>query len=122
MASGHGRLDLLLLVEDEVVENVQSLMKALDSSTEITAESVGKALQRSHIRLHRALQQTAESLGVHYQSDVRRESDPRLAELSGGVQHPLLVLANERADHGSQGHVRDRIRNSPHAVLVVSVE
>lgn len=49
---------------------------------------------------------------------ICREADGPLAELQG--QHPLVVLALERRDHGSQGHVHDRIRHSPHPVLIVA--
>ncbi len=122
MVSPGGRIGLLLVLEDEVLENVQSLMRSLDPDAEITAENLGQAMQQSHVRLHRALQKAADRRGVGYQLDVWHESDARLAELSAGTQHPLLVLAHERADHGSQGHVHDRIRHSPHPVFVVSMD
>jgi hypothetical protein len=54
------------------------------------------------------------------------ENDGKIlvVQVSGKVgsdtDHPLLVLALERTDHASQGHVHDRIRHSPHTVLVVT--
>ncbi len=121
MVAPQGHIELLLILEREVLENVQSMMRSLDPDAEITQETLGKAMERSHVRLHRALQKTAQQLGVNYHGEVRPESDPRLSELSGGTQHPLLVLALERADHGSQGSVHDRIRKSSHPILVVSI-
>lgn len=120
LVSPGGRIELLLVLEDEVLENVRSLMRTLDPDAEITAESLGEAMQRSQVRLHRAMQKVADRLDVGYQLDVRHESTARLAKLFDGARHPLIVLAHERADHGSQGHVHDRIRHSPHLVFVVS--
>ena len=38
----------ILVVEDEVLQNVQSLMQSLDPSAEITPEVLGTAMERSH--------------------------------------------------------------------------
>jgi hypothetical protein len=122
LIDSQGRIELLLVLEDEVLENVRSLMHSLDPNAEVTAETLGEALERSQVRLHRALQKAVSQLGGSYRLNVRRESDVRLAELADAARRPLLVLAHERSDHSSQGHVHDRIRHSPHLVLVTSVD
>ncbi|MEM9657613.1 MAG: universal stress protein [Planctomycetota bacterium] len=121
LTAATGRTELRLVVEDEVLENTQSLLDTLDPGAELTPETLGRAMERSHLRLHKAIDQAARSNEVHYRLNVLRESDHRLADLSGGDRHPLLVLAHERSDHASQGHVHDRIRRSPHPVFVVSL-
>ena len=117
-----GQLLLKLVLTQETFENVRELLRSLKSDMEVTPEQLAQALQRSHIRLHRALQISAEGLRFHYQLDVRREDQGPTAapDLTGGQQQVLLVLALECADLTSQGHVRDRIRQSPHCVLVVA--
>lgn len=119
MVAPGGRLDLMLVVEEEIFENVQSLMQSLDPEVDISPEKLADALQRSHARLHRACQKSASELGFAYRMKVKQEGDRPLAELSSGSQHPLIVLAHERADHTSQGHVHARIRQSPHPLLIV---
>lgn len=113
-----GSVGLLLVLEEEVIENVQALFRSLDANTEVTPDMLSDAMEQSYLVLHRGLQKAAEKHGFQSVFAVRREADGPLAELQG--QHPLLVLALERRDHGSQGHVHDRIRHSPHPLLVVA--
>lgn len=114
-----GVVELLLLVESETVENFRELMHAIDPNVEITSGQLSEALERSYVRLHRALWKAAELAKLRYQFRVATDAEGPPAELSSAADHPLLVLALERADHASQGHVHDRIRRSPHVVLVV---
>lgn len=120
MVAPDGRVGLLLVLENELIENVQELMRSLDSQTEVTPEMLSDALARSHVRMHRALEKAAAARDFACHFAVRREADGPLAELAGKDRHPLLVLALERRDHSSQGHVHDRIRQSPHPLLVVT--
>lgn len=114
-----GVIELLLVLENETVENFRKLMHAIDPKVEITSGQLSEALKRSFVRLHRALRKAAELDKLQYQFRVANDAEGPLAELSRVADHPLLVLALERADHASQGHVHDRIRRSPHTVLVV---
>ena len=119
-----GRLELQLVLTRETFENVRELMRSMESEVEVTADQLTQALKRSHIRLHRALQLSAEKQGFRYRLDVRREHSEHTVpgEAGGGKQHRLLVLASEKADLTSQGHVRDQIRRSSDCVLVVAQE
>lgn len=119
MVATGGALELMLILEREAYENFRQWMVALDSKADVDPDQLAKALQRSQLRLHRSLQKSAKELGFEERFSIRQESKTPLEELAGGQQHPLLVLALERSDHRSQGHVHDRIRHSPHAVLVV---
>jgi hypothetical protein len=101
---------------------MQSLLHCLTPGVDVTAAMLGEALQRSHMRLHRVLQLTAEQAGVGYQLDVRRQSDALLPELAGGARHPLLVLPLERADPSSRGHIQEQIRHTSHLVLVTCTD
>jgi hypothetical protein len=114
-----GQLALKLVLEQETVENVRQLMRSLDPEAEVSADELLDAMQRAHVRLHRALQMSAESGGFQYELDVREAGQMALREPTRGDRHPLLVLALERTDHASQGRVHDRIRQSPYCVLVV---
>lgn len=113
-----GSIGLLLVLEEEVIENVQALFRSFDASADVTPDMLSDAMEQSYLVLHRGLQKAAEEHGFRFDFAVRREADGPLPELRG--QHPLLVLALERRDHGSQGHVHDRIRHSPHPLLVVA--
>lgn len=117
-----GVIQLVLILEEEFYENVRELMQAIDPDVEITPESLGDALLRTHMRLHRSLQKTAREIGFKYELTVHREGVSTLPYLTSDQGHPLLVLALERADHSSQGHVHDRIRRSRHSLLVAPVD
>lgn len=117
-----GHLVLLLLLQEEHLESVRHTLESLDAKVEITPDMLEDALKRSHVRLHRALQMTAARLKVDYELEVRRDSNlADVLDLSAN-EHPLLVLAHERRRSSSHGNIQQRIRNSPHAVLVVPID
>lgn len=116
-----GRLHLALILEREFFEGVKAVLEALDPEASITPELLSSALAKTQMRLHRALQKTATEEEFDYDFDVFQDTDPRVRALEDESAGLLLVLALERADHASQGHVQDRIRLSPHPVLVVPV-
>ena len=115
--SHSGRVQLVLILEEEFYENVRKLMQAVDPNIEITADALSQALLKTHMRLHRGLQKSASNIGFKYELGVYRE-DESLA-LEEASPHPLVVLALERGDHASEGHVQDRIRRTAHPLLIV---
>jgi len=131
--SGHA-VQLRLILEEEFYENIRDLMQAVDPHVDVTPESLEQALLQTHVRLHVALEKCAAEHGFRYDLSVRRERelpdqarstdapDAQTGETSSGPtagEHPLLVLALERSDHLSQGHVHDTIRRSAHSLLIV---
>lgn len=120
-----GVAELMLILEQEVLENVRHLIHEVDPAIHVDAEQLTHALERTHVRLHRALQKTAGESGFDYRLVVQREAQAPVDHIGRtGDQPPeridtLLVLALERGDHLSQGHVQDRIRNTRLPVLVV---
>jgi hypothetical protein len=113
-----GLLELVLVLEKEMYENVRALLQTIAPDVELTAESMSHALAHAHMNLHRSLQKTAKQVGFEYRLQLLLEGEEPIAD---GKQPPrvLRVLALERADHSSQGNVRDRIRLSPDPLLVV---
>lgn len=119
MVAQSGSVQLSLALEAEFYENVSELMQAVDPDLEISPEMLTDALVRTHARMHRSLQKTAERAGFGYSLDVRHEGETLLEALDRATDHPLLVLPLERGDHASEAHVRDHIRLSRHPLLVV---
>ena len=118
-----GRLALMIGVDDESFQIVREAMHTIQPDAEVSIESLENALAQTHARLHAGLQQAATAGGFSYELTIHRESESEPFSVADPASHPpLLVLALERADHASQGHVHDRIRRSPHPLLVVSVE
>jgi len=115
--SHSGRVQLVLILEEEFYENIRQLMQAVDPKVEITPEALSQALLKTHMRLHRGLQKSASKIGFGYELGVYREQESRALEDSS--PHPLVVLALERGDHASEGHVSDRIRRTAHPLLIV---
>jgi len=114
-----GSFEMLLLLEHEMVENFNKLMEAMEPDAEYTEEQLTAALQQSHIRLHRSLQQSQETHDFQYQTHVYRADEPVVDKLLGDAAHPLIAVGLERKDHTSIGHVQQRIRQSIQPVLVV---
>lgn len=110
---------LTLALEASFYEDVGELMRALDPSLEIGPEALADALVKTHARMHRALQKSAEREGITYHLSLHEEHNPLQQALDSADDHPLLTLALEHGNHASEGHVRDRIRLSRHSLLVV---
>ena len=109
---------LNLVVEKEHFENVRAIVEALHPEASLEPEQFSDALTKSHQSIHGAMAKTATALGMSY----------RLRPLAGEVAPPnplressrmLLVMPLEVDDRFEQGFVQDRIRRSPHPVLVV---
>ncbi|MCA8998667.1 MAG: hypothetical protein KDA80_16830 [Planctomycetaceae bacterium] len=119
MLAPSGNLQLMLVVEDEAVENMQAMLKAMHQEADFNAEKYGEALRRSFVPLHTALMNASRERKFKYSCDVYHERHAPLQELTSDKRHPLLVLGFERADHLSQGYVHDRIRRAENTVLVI---
>lgn len=117
-----GHLQLILVLEKEFYENFTVLLATLDPQLEVSPEQLAGALTKAHMRLHRGLQKGAEEHGFRYELNVLQEGELPTPPFDDESTHPLVVVALEREDHSSQGHVRDRIRLSPNPVLVVPAD
>ena len=117
----HADVDLELLLEEEFFENVRGVLLSLDPDADVTHERVAEALAKEHGALHAGLKKTAAAGGFAYELHTRRQSEEP-GVLTADPAHPLIVLALERGDHGSEGHVADRVRRSANPLLVVPAE
>ncbi|MCC9599334.1 universal stress protein [Stieleria sp. JC731] len=111
-------VDLNLVVEKEQFENIRSIVEALSEGSTLDTEAFTEALTKTYQSIHQAMAKTASSLGRSY----------HLRPLAGEVSPPsplqnkdmlLIVLPLEVDDRYGQGFAHDRIRRSPHPVLVV---
>ena len=119
LAAKAANVTLNLVLEQEHFENIRSIIEAIQPDTHIDAEQFSAALTKAHHALHGAMAKTASTLGMNYE----------LHPIAGEVAPPnsldetkklLLVLPLEVDDRFGQGFVQDRIRRSPHPVLIVS--
>ena len=110
---------LNLVIEREQYENIRSIVEALQPDASFDPEQFSDALAKTHDAIHGAMAKTASSLGMSY----------HLRPIAGEVAPPnplndsrkmLLIMPLEVDDRFEQGFVQDRIRRSPHPVLVVT--
>lgn len=118
LAAKAATVTLNLVIEKEQFENIRSIFEALDPDASFEPEQFSEALKKTHESIHGAMAKTAATLGMTY----------RLRPVAGEVAPPnllaeatkmLLVMPLEVDDRFGQGFVQDRIRRSPHPVLVV---
>lgn len=118
LADPSATVTLNLVMEKEHFENIRSIVEALQPGANLEPEQFSEALTKTHHALHAAMAKTASSRGITYQ----------LRPIAGEVAPPnplnesrrmLLVMPLEVDDRYGQGFVQDRIRRSPHPVLVV---
>ncbi|WP_182868762.1 universal stress protein [Stieleria mannarensis] len=118
LSADDATVTLDLVVEKEQYENIKSIVEALSDGATLDPESFSEALTKTHHSIHGAMAKTATKLGRGY----------HLRPLAGEVALPnplqnrdktLLVLPLEVDDRFGQGFAHDRIRRSPHPVLVV---
>lgn len=118
LAAKAASVTLNLVIEKEQYENIRSIVEALQPKATLEPEQFSDALTKTHQSIHGAMAKTASGLGMTY----------RLRPLAGEVAPPnplrasskmLLVMPLEVDDRFEQGFVQDRIRRSPHPVLVV---
>ena len=118
LAAKSAAVTLNLVIEKEQFENIRAIVETLHPETSLEPEQFSEALTKSHQSIHGAMAKTATALGMSYQ----------LRPVAGEVAPPnplrestkmLLVMPLEVDDRFEQGFVHDRIRRSPHPVLVV---
>jgi hypothetical protein len=119
LVAPRGALTLMLILEDEFAENVRHLLHAMDPDLKYSDEALEKALVRTHVRLHRGLQQAATAQGFRYDLQMHSHEGREELPIYKEAHQPLVVLALESDDPQSQGEVRNRIRFSPNPVLIV---
>lgn len=118
LAADSARVTLNLVIEKQQFDNIRSIIEALNPEESFEPEQFSEALAKTHHQLHGAMAKTASSLGLSY----------RLRPQAGEVAPPnplnesskmLLVMPLEVDNQFEQGFVHNRIRRSPHPVLVV---
>jgi hypothetical protein len=115
----HGTFHLVLVLEREMYQNVAALMRSIAPDMEVSIDSLSHALAHSYMRLHRGLQKAASRDGFTYKLKLEIEGEAEPIAPNDATRPTLRVLAQERADHVSQGIVQAHIRQSLHPVLVV---
>jgi hypothetical protein len=118
LSDDHATVTLNLVVEKEQYENIRSIVEALSEGTTLDPESFAAALTKTHQSLHAAMAKTATDLGrsYHLRPQAGEVAPPNPLD---SKEKTLLVLPLEVDDRFGQGFVQDRIRRSPHPVLVV---
>ncbi|MCG8652028.1 MAG: universal stress protein, partial [Pirellulales bacterium] len=118
LAAENAVVTLNLVVEKEQYQNIRSILEALQPATTLEPDQFSAALTKTHQSMHSAMAKTASQRGLTY----------HLLPQAGEVAPPnplsessrmLLVMPLEVDDRFGQGFVQDRIRRSPHPVLVV---
>jgi nucleotide-binding universal stress UspA family protein len=118
LAAPQATVTLNLVIEKEEFDNIRSIVEALAPDATLDPDQFAEALQKTHSVIHSSMAKTASARGVTY----------HLLPQAGHVAPPsplddarkmLIVLPLEVDDRYGQGFVQDRIRRSPHPVLVV---
>lgn len=111
-------LTLNLVVEHEAYENMRSMIEAIDEDIELDKAKFGDALTKSHHDLHATLAKTIAETSRRYSLKCQAGEVAPPNPLADD-QSMLLVMPLEVDDRFTLGFVQDRIRRSPHPVLVV---
>lgn len=118
LAAPDAVVSLNLVVEKEQYENIRAIIEALTPETSVDLEAFSAAVTKTHASLHGAMAKTASAMNLTY------ELKPQAGEVAppnplNDHTPMLLVMPVEVDDRFTQGFVQDRIRRSPHPVLVV---
>ena len=113
-----GWITLNLVVEKEQYQNLRSILKALHPEETIDEQKFADALTKTYQSLHAAMAKTATSMSLNY-SLQPQASEVAPPNALGNQSKQLLVMPIEVDDRFTQGFVQDRIRRSPHPVLIV---
>ena len=113
-----GSITLNLVVEKEQYQNLRSILEALMPEETIDEKKFADALTKTHQSLHGAMAKTATAMGLIY-SLQPQASEAAPPNALGDATKQLLVMPIEVDDRFTQGFVQDRIRRSPHPVLIV---
>lgn len=118
VAAPAAEISLNLVVEKEHFENVRAIVEALRPGETFDEAMLSDVLTQTHQTLHSAMNATANQTGMKYHLIPQAGQTAPPNPLSDPT-HQLLVLPLEVDDRFTQGFVQDRIRRSPHPVLVV---
>lgn len=118
MAAEHATVTLNLVVEEGQLESLRELLQAIAPDQPVDREQFEGAMTKTHARLHAATAKAAAEAGLKYRLDPH-VGDPATPALQEVARPRLIVLPLERDDRYSYGFVQDRIRRSPHPLLVV---
>lgn len=118
LASDNAMVSLNLVIEKEQYENIRSIIEALTPDSTFDTQQFSDALTKTHQQIHAAMAKTASETGRKY------ALRPQAGEVAppnplNDTHQMMLVLPLEVDDRFNQGFVHDRIRRSPHPVLVV---
>lgn len=118
MASEKANVSLDLVIEKEQYENIKSIIEAVAPESTFDADQFREALTKTHQSIHDSMSKTASTIGVSYRMrpQAGESAPPNLMTESTNM---LLVMPLEVDDRFGQGFVQDRIRRSPHPVLVI---
>ncbi|MEM6365795.1 MAG: universal stress protein [Planctomycetota bacterium] len=118
LAAPRGTVTLNLVVEKEQFENVRMIVEAINENAQFDAKAFTEALTKTHQSLHGAMARTATATGqtYHLLPQAGEKSPPNPLE---DTHRKLLVLPLEVDDRYTQGFVQDRIRRSPHPLLII---
>lgn len=118
LAGEKATVTLNLVIEKEQYENIRSIVEALTPETSFNPEEFSEALTKTHQDIHGAMAKTASANGMSYylRPQAGEVAPPNPLNDDSKV---LLVMPLEVDDRFGQGFVQDRIRRSPHPVLVV---
>lgn len=118
VAAPGAEISLNLVVEKEHFENVRAIVEALRPGETFDESMLSNVLKQTHQTLHAGMNATAKEIGMKYHLIPQAGETAPPNPLSDPTQQ-LLVLPLEVDDRFTQGFVQDRIRRSPHPVLVV---
>ena len=118
LSADKATVTLNLVVEKEQYENIRSIVEALSGGQTLDVDAFAEALTKTHHSIHAAMAKTAHQTGrtYHLRPQAGEEAPPNPLQ---DQQKSLLVIPVEVDDRFGQGFVQDRIRRSPHPVLVV---
>ena len=117
VASG-GTVSLDVVTNQEQFENLKQILSVISPEKELEPGELSKALTDSHTQLHAQMQKLAFDAGIAY-SLVPQADEMAPPVLGEDAKQLLIVLPLEVEDRFVQGFVHDRIRRSPHSVLLV---
>lgn len=117
-ATDKTEISLNLVVEKEHFENVRALMEELRPGETFDESTLSDVLTKTHQSLHGAMNATAKQMNARYHLIPEAGATAPPNPLSDPTQQ-LLVMPLEVDDRFTQGFVQDRIRRSPHPILIV---
>lgn len=118
LAGDAASVTLNLVIEKEQYENMRAIIEAMQPGSSLSTEQFTDAMTKTHQSLHGSMAKTAAATGTTYSlhPQAGEIAPPNALNESSKM---LLVMADEVDDRFSQGFIQDRIRRSPHPVLVV---